>query len=164
MKPEPPVTITFTAAPRTLQGVDRSFQTAGRGTRPALVDIASDVSRGGLCVLRQAALVERPVVERRAPVVLGDPVRVRQIVVRAHGDRLRRGERPDTRVAPGAGTPAVPLGAVRVRAVLDQEHALRLAERGDLVDLEGEVAADMDDEGGARLVLVQLPLEILEGH
>src|SRR5438034_9395979 len=84
MKPEPPVTITFTAAPRTLQGVDRSFQTAGPGTRPALVDIASDVSRSGLCVLRQAALVERPVVERRAPVVLGDPVRVRQIVVRAH--------------------------------------------------------------------------------
>src|SRR5579884_4163737 len=37
----------------------------------------------------------------------------------AGGDRLRRGERPYADVAERPGAAAVPLGAVRVRAVLD---------------------------------------------
>ena len=48
---------------------------------------------------------------------------------------------------------AVPVGAVRVGAVLDQEDALGAAELGDPLDIERDVAADVDDERRARLVL-----------
>ena len=62
------------------------------------------------------------------------------------------------------GAAAVPLGAVRVCAVLDQDDPLAPAELGDLVGLEGEVAADVDEEDRARLVLAHLALEIFERH
>ena len=64
--------------------------------------------------------------------------------------------------APGAA--AVPVGAVRVRAVLEQDDPLAPAELGDLIGLEREVAADVHEEDGARLVLAHFPLEVLERH
>ena len=51
----------------------------------------------------------------------------RDVAALAGRDRLRRRERPDAGVAPGARAPAVPRGAVRVRAVLEQEDALLAA-------------------------------------
>ena len=53
---------------------------------------------------------------------------------------------------------------MRVRAVLDQGDALASAERGDPLDVEGEVAADVDEEDGARAVLMHLALEVVERH
>ena len=55
-------------------------------------------------------------------------------------------------VAPGPGAAAVPRGAVRVRAVLDQDDPLGAAELGDPLDVERDVAADVDEEHRARPV------------
>src|SRR5579875_2053519 len=66
-------------------------------------------------------------------------------------DRLGGVQRVDARVSPGARAAAVPLGAVRVRAILDQEDPKLGAERGDRFDVEGDVPADVDDEGRLRL-------------
>src|SRR5262245_22037280 len=74
-----------------------------------------------------------------------------------HG--LRRGERPHSRIAPRACTASVPGRAVRVRAVLDQEDALRPAEGGDRLDLEGEVPPDVGQDRRARSVCARLRLE-----
>ena len=79
-------------------------------------------------------------------------------------NRLRRCERPDPGVAPRPAAPPVPVRAVGVRAVLDQEDALSSAELGDLLDLEGDVPADVDDERGAGTVPPRLLLEVGERH
>src|SRR5262249_62258778 len=77
-----------------------------------------------------------------------------------HG--LRRRERPDTGVAPASRAAAVPLSSVRVRAVLDQEDAFGATELGDALDVEGDMAADVDDERGSRSMSLRLRLEIGE--
>ena len=53
---------------------------------------------------------------------------------------------------------------MRVGAVLDQDDPLGVAQLDDPVDVERDVAADVDEEDGGRLVLVHLPLEIVERH
>ena len=73
-------------------------------------------------------------------------------------------ERPHARVAPRPRPAAVPAGAVCVGAVFDQEDPLGPAELGDPVDVERDVAADVDDERRARLVPTYLGLEVREGH
>ena len=52
----------------------------------------------------------------------------------------------------------------RVGAVLDQDDPLGAAERRDPLDLEGDVAADVDEDHRGGLVLVHLPLEVVERH
>ena len=79
-------------------------------------------------------------------------------------DGLGRVERVDAGVAEGARARAVPVGAVGVGAVLEQEDAVLAAEGGDPLGVEGDVAADVDEDGRARLVLVRLALEVLERH
>ena len=49
-----------------------------------------------------------------------------------------------------------------VRAVLDQEDALAAAERGDALDVERDVPADVDEERRARPVAARLGLEVRE--
>ena len=73
-------------------------------------------------------------------------------------------ERPHARVAAGARPPPVPRGAVRVRAVLDQEDPFGRQQLGDLLDLERDVAADVDEERGPRPVACDLRLEVGERH
>ena len=82
----------------------------------------------------------------------------------AGGDRLGRVEGVGAGVAPGTRPAAVPAGAVGVGAVLEQEDAVLAAVVGDPLDVEGDVAADVDDHRGARPVLLGLALEVLEGH
>ena len=53
---------------------------------------------------------------------------------------------------------------MRVGAVLDQDDPLGAAELDDPVDVERDVAADVDDHHRGRLVLVHLPLEVVERH
>ena len=79
-------------------------------------------------------------------------------------DRLRRRERPQPGVAERPGLAAVPGGAVRVRAVLEQDDPLGAAQLGDPVDVEGDVTADMDDHRRRPARAVHLPLEVVERH
>ncbi len=79
-------------------------------------------------------------------------------------DRLRRCERPDARVAEGSRLAAVPRGTVGVGAVLEQDDPLGPAELDDPVDVERDVAADVDDHRRRRLVQRDLPLEVVERH
>ncbi len=58
----------------------------------------------------------------------------------------------------------MPRRAVGVRAVLDQRDPLGTAVGGDLLDVERDVAADVHQENGMRLVLVDLALEVVERH
>ncbi len=51
-----------------------------------------------------------------------------------------------------------------VRAVLDQDDSFGAAELDDLVDLERDMPADVDEEDRRRLVLVHLALEVGERH
>ena len=81
-------------------------------------------------------------------------------LARRHG--LGGVERVHAGVAPRPGAPAVPLGAVRVGAVLDEEDALGGAQRRDLPDLEGKVAADVHEQRGLRPVSAQLGLEVVQ--
>jgi hypothetical protein len=67
-------------------------------------------------------------------------------------------------VAERAGAPPVPLGAVRVRAVLEQHDPLRAAKLRDALRVECEVAADVDEEDRLRAMDVHLALEVLERH
>ena len=62
------------------------------------------------------------------------------------------------------GSSAVPLRAVGMGAVLEEDDPFAPAELRDLVGLEGQMAADVDEEDRARLVLAHLPLEIFERH
>jgi hypothetical protein len=57
-----------------------------------------------------------------------------------------------------------PAGAVRVRAVLDEEDPLGAAELRDRLDLEGDVPADVHDDGRPRPVARDLRLEVGERH
>ena len=82
----------------------------------------------------------------------------------AGGDGLGRVERVDAGVAEAAGPAAVPVGAVGVGAVLEQEDPVVAAVGGDPLGVEGDVAADVDEDRGARLVPLGLALEVLEGH
>ena len=82
----------------------------------------------------------------------------------AGGDRLRRVERVDAGVAEGARPAIAPVGAVRVGAVLEQEDPVLAAVGGDAVGVEGEVAADVDEDRRLRLQALGLCLEVLEGH
>src|SRR5262249_18359451 len=56
------------------------------------------------------------------------------------------------------------LGAVGMREVLDQHDPFAPAQLGDPIHLEGEMAADVDEDDRPRPVLVDFALEILEGH
>ncbi len=51
-----------------------------------------------------------------------------------------------------------------MRAVLDQDDSLRAAISGDLLDVERDVTADVDEEDRMRLVRVRFALEVLERH
>ena len=82
----------------------------------------------------------------------------------AGGDGLGRVERVDAGVAVGAGAGPVPVGAVGVGAVLEQEDPVVAAIGGDPLRVEGDVAADVDQDRGPRLVLLGLALEVLERH
>ena len=77
-------------------------------------------------------------------------------------DRLRRVERVDPGVAERARAAAVPDGAVRVRAVLDQDDAALAAERGDRLEVERDVPADVHEDHRRGVVLVDQPLELGE--
>ena len=79
-------------------------------------------------------------------------------------DRLRRREGPHADVAEHSAAPAVPLGAVRVGAVLEQEDSLAAAEVGDPLGIEREMAADVHEERSLGPVRVDLALEVFEGH
>ena len=91
-------------------------------------------------------------------------------VPRDHGttlagrDRLGRCERPDACVARCPRTAAMPARSVCVSAVLDQENPLGSAELGDLLDVECDVSADVDEDRSARLVRSGLLLEVFERH
>ena len=80
----------------------------------------------------------------------------------ARRNRLGRGERPNPGIAPRARPATLEGRAVGVGAVFDQEDALRAAEVGDAVDFEGDVAADVDEEGSARSMLRGFCLEVCE--
>ena len=58
----------------------------------------------------------------------------------------------------------MPVGAVRVGAVLEQEDAVLAAVGGDLIHLEGDVAADVHQHAGARALALGLALEVRERH
>ena len=77
-------------------------------------------------------------------------------------DRLGRVEGVHARVTPRPRAPAVPLGAVRVGAVLDQEDPLGGAQLRDLLHLEGDVAADVHEERGLGPVAAQLRLDVAQ--
>ena len=51
-----------------------------------------------------------------------------------------------------------------VRAILDQEDALAAAERGDALDVERDMAADVHEERRARTVRCRLRLEVGKGR
>ena len=74
----------------------------------------------------------------------------------AGGDGLGRVERVDAGVAEAAGPVAVPVGAVGVGAVLEQEDPVVATVGGDPLGVEGDVAADVDEDRGARLVALGL--------
>ncbi len=82
----------------------------------------------------------------------------------AGGDRLRGVQGVDARVAVAARPGAVPMRAVGVGAVLDQEDAVLAAVGRDALAVEGDVTADVDEPGGGRPVALGLLLEVLEGH
>src|SRR5205823_1832034 len=78
--------------------------------------------------------------------------------------RLGRVEGPEPDVAPAARATAVPVGAVSVRAVLDQEDIVVGTPGGDAVRVEGDVPADVDEDNRARAVLLGLYDEVVERH
>ena len=82
----------------------------------------------------------------------------------ARGDRLGRVERVDAGVAVAAGPAAAPLGAVGVGAVLEQEDPVVAAVGGDPLGVEGDVAADVDEDRGLGPVPLGLGLEVGERH
>ena len=49
-----------------------------------------------------------------------------------------------------------------MRAIFEQHDSLVAAESGDLLDLERDVAADVNEDRSVRLVLPRLALEVLE--
>ena len=67
-------------------------------------------------------------------------------------DGLGRVERVDAGVAEAPRLVSVPLGAVGVGAVLEQEDPVVAAVLGDALGVEGDVAADVDEDRGLRLV------------
>ena len=79
-------------------------------------------------------------------------------------DRLRCRERPDAGVAPAAGPKAVPRRSVCVRAILEQDDSLAPAEGCNLLHLERDVAPNVYEHRGVRLVLMRFALKVLERH
>ena len=79
-------------------------------------------------------------------------------------DRLGRVERVGAGVAVGSRALPAPGGAMRVRAVLQQEDALRPAQLGDALGVERDVSADVHQDRRARPVLHDPALEVLERH
>src|SRR3954471_10816689 len=57
----------------------------------------------------------------------------------------------------------MPVCALRVSAILEEDDALGAAELGDPLDVEGDVPADVDDPGRLGTVLVDRALEVGEG-
>ena len=80
------------------------------------------------------------------------------------GDRLRRVERVDAGVAEAARLAPVPIGAVGMGTVLEQEDPVVLTVGGDPLRIEGEMATDVHEDRRPRLQPLRLGLEILEGH
>ena len=70
----------------------------------------------------------------------------------------------DAGVAEATRPALIPLGAMSVGAVLEQEDPVGTAVLGDSLRLEGDVAADMDEDRGLRPVLLSLRLKVVEGH
>src|SRR5262249_61060817 len=102
--------------------------------------------------------------------VVAEPLRVlEQALVPRHehpafagGDGLGRVERVRARVAPAPRPASVPARPVGVGAVLEQEDPLAAPVLAEALELERDVAADVDDDGGARPALARLALEVLE--
>lgn len=82
----------------------------------------------------------------------------------AGGDGLGRVQGVDPGVTEAARAGAVPVGAVGVGAVLEQEDPGLTAVGGDALGVEGDVTADVDEDRGPRLMALGLALEVLEGH
>src|SRR3954454_8349152 len=82
----------------------------------------------------------------------------------ARRDRLGGVEGIRARVPPGAGAAPVAGGAMRVGAVLEQEDSLGPAVLRDPLDVEGDVATDVDEDRGPRAVPLGFEPEVLERH